>query len=193
MALINNNIYVFVKTETLTREAETTSHTLPIGGITDNVRVKNPKLELTGSIVDVNDTKADSILSALETLYDNKSQIKYQGRHTFYSALIKSFETKADSENAGGYTFSMELEQLRTVAMPYEKAKASTGITTTGVLQIASTGAAQYHVVKSGDTLYTIAQQYYGDSKRFIDIYNANKSSIKSDYTLTVGQQLLIP
>lgn len=193
MALINNSIYVFVKNETLSREAEATQHTLPIGGITDNVRIKNPKLELTGSIVDVDDTKADSILSALESLYLKKSQIKYQGRHTFYTALIKSFETKADSENAGGYTFSMELEQLRTVAMPYEKEKASTGIASTGVAQIVSTGTTQYHVVKNGDTLYTIAQQYYGDSKRYIDIYEANKSSIKADHSLIVGQQLQIP
>ncbi|MBQ3285386.1 MAG: LysM peptidoglycan-binding domain-containing protein [Ruminococcus sp.] len=193
MALINNDIYVFVKTETLSREAETTSHTVPIGSITDNVRTKNPKLELTGSIVDVGTTKADTILSALETLYENFSNVKYQGRHTFYSALIKSLETKADPDNAGGYTFNMELEQLRTVAMPYEKAKASTGVASTGVAQVASTGSAIYHVVKSGDTLYTIAQQYYGDSKRFIDIYNANKNTIKSDYSLTVGQQILIP
>lgn len=192
MALIND-IYVFVKNETLTRETDAASHTLPIGSISDNMRAKNPKLELTGSIVDVGTTKADNILSALETLYKKFSSVTYRGRHVFYSATIKSLETKADSENAGGYTFSMELEQIRTVAMPYEKAKASTGIAATGISQIASTGAAQYHVVKSGDTLYTIAQQYYGDSKRFIDIYEANKSSVESDYSLTTGQRLLIP
>jgi len=193
MALINNNIYVFVKEETLTREADATTHTVPIGGMTDNIRLKNPKLELTGSIVDVGTTKADTVLSALENLYNNKSSIKYQGRHTFYSATIKSFESKANSESASGYTFSMELEQIRTVAKPFEKAKASTGIAATGISQIASTGAAQYHIVKSGDTLYTIAQQYYGDSKRFIDIYEANKSSIGLDYNVTTGQRLLMP
>lgn len=185
MALIND-IYVFVKTETLTRETDVSSHTLPTVSITDNVRLKRQKLELSGSIVDVEETKADTILSALEILYINKAIITYQGRHTFYSALIKSFETKADANNAGGYSFEIELEETRTAAKQFSD-------NSTGTAQITSNNKTKYHIVKSGDTLYSIAQQYYGNSNRFIDIYNANKDKIKSDYVLAVGIALKIP
>src|SRR5262245_21128337 len=35
--------------------------------------------------------------------------------------------------------------------------------------------AAQKHVVADGDTLFSLAQRYYGDQSRFIDIYQANR------------------
>lgn len=189
MALINN-IYVFVKNEVLTREADITTHSVPTGGITDNVRAKNPKLELTGAIVDVESNKADTIVSALEALYNKRSIITYQGCHIFDSAVIKSLETTASAECAGGFAFTMELEQLKISPKPFAQTKS---VAATGSAQVSSESTEKYHVVKSGDTLYTIAQQYYGDSNRFIDIYNANKDVVPSDYTLTVGQRLLIP
>lgn len=50
-----------------------------------------------------------------------------------------------------------------------------------------------YHIVKSGESLWTIAKKYYGNGARNNIIYSANKSKIKNPNMLTVGQKLKIP
>lgn len=53
------------------------------------------------------------------------------------------------------------------------------------------------HVVKSGDTLWGLAEKYYGDGSRYMEIFNANKE-IWKDYkndpnVIYVGWELHIP
>lgn len=49
------------------------------------------------------------------------------------------------------------------------------------------------HTVQPGDTLFKIAQQYYGNRTRWRDIYAANRGVMKSETDLKVGMQLKIP
>ncbi len=49
------------------------------------------------------------------------------------------------------------------------------------------------YTVKSGDSLSKIAQQVYGDAKRWTEIYEANKSQIKDPNVIQPGQELRIP
>ena len=49
------------------------------------------------------------------------------------------------------------------------------------------------HAVQPGDTLFKIAQQYYGNRTRWRDIYAANRGVMKSETDLKVGMQLKIP
>jgi nucleoid-associated protein YgaU len=50
------------------------------------------------------------------------------------------------------------------------------------------------YTVQSGDTLATIAQQYYGDSTQWRRIYDANKDTIGDDPDkLKLGTKLTIP
>lgn len=51
----------------------------------------------------------------------------------------------------------------------------------------------QIYTVLSGDSLWKIAQQLYGDGKKGSLIYEANKSRIKDKNELTIGQKLVIP
>ena len=44
-----------------------------------------------------------------------------------------------------------------------------------------------------GETLGTIAKHWYGDSKRYKDIFEANKGILKSADAVEVGQALTIP
>ena len=54
--------------------------------------------------------------------------------------------------------------------------------------------SAQSYTVKNGDCLCAIARRFYGDDKRYIDIYNANKSIIGGNPNLIMpGQKLTIP
>jgi nucleoid-associated protein YgaU len=49
------------------------------------------------------------------------------------------------------------------------------------------------HTVKDGDTLFSLAQEYYGDKERFLDIYRANREVLKSPDQLAPGTVLVIP
>jgi nucleoid-associated protein YgaU len=49
------------------------------------------------------------------------------------------------------------------------------------------------HTVAEGDTLYGLAERYYGDGEKFIDIYQANREVLKRPDRLDVGTVLIIP
>lgn len=49
------------------------------------------------------------------------------------------------------------------------------------------------HIVKSGETLSTIALKYYKDSSKWKDIYNANRNVLKNPDVITPGTKLVIP
>lgn len=49
------------------------------------------------------------------------------------------------------------------------------------------------HKVKAGDSLYALSRSYYGNTKDWKLIYNANKDILGSSNVLIVGQELTIP
>jgi tetratricopeptide (TPR) repeat protein len=49
------------------------------------------------------------------------------------------------------------------------------------------------HVVRPGDTLSKLAQQYYNNRAKWRDIYAANRSVMKSESDMKVGMELKIP
>ena len=51
----------------------------------------------------------------------------------------------------------------------------------------------QVHVVRPGYTLFTIAQQHYGDGERFHEIYRANRDVLRTPDNLPSGAKLRIP
>jgi nucleoid-associated protein YgaU len=51
----------------------------------------------------------------------------------------------------------------------------------------------QYHRVVSGDTLSKIAKQYYGDTSKYPEIFEANKPMLKDPDKIYPGQVLRIP
>ena len=51
----------------------------------------------------------------------------------------------------------------------------------------------QLYTVKSGDTLSKISQQFYGNAKDYMKIFNANKDKLKDPDHINVGQELKIP
>ena len=53
--------------------------------------------------------------------------------------------------------------------------------------------ATQYHVVVKGDTLWKIAQKYYGDGSLYPNIFEANRDILKDPNLIKVGQKLRIP
>jgi len=55
------------------------------------------------------------------------------------------------------------------------------------------TGTYRRHTVAKGDTLYGLAQRYYGNRSRWKDIYNANKDVMRSADDYKIGMELKIP
>ena len=49
------------------------------------------------------------------------------------------------------------------------------------------------YIVKSGDSLFKIAQRFYGDAREWKRIYIANKDRIKNPYSIQPGQIFRIP
>ena len=49
------------------------------------------------------------------------------------------------------------------------------------------------HAVVSGDTLWGLAEKYYGDGKRYPEIFEANKPMLKDPNKIFVGQVLRVP
>jgi len=49
------------------------------------------------------------------------------------------------------------------------------------------------YVVKKGDTLSAIAKEFYGDSGKYMDIFNANKDKLSDPNKIFPGQELIIP
>ena len=53
--------------------------------------------------------------------------------------------------------------------------------------------ATQWHEVKKGETLWKIAEQYYGDGRLYMKIFEANTDSLKTPDVIRTGQRLRIP
>ncbi len=60
-------------------------------------------------------------------------------------------------------------------------------------LQAERTDAFGMCTVVAGDTLSKIAKQHLGDSKRYMEIFNANKGTLTDPDKIKVGQTLTIP
>lgn len=53
--------------------------------------------------------------------------------------------------------------------------------------------AGRRHVVVKGDTLFSLAQKYYGNRSRWRDIYAANRNVLPNENALRLGMELTIP
>lgn len=53
--------------------------------------------------------------------------------------------------------------------------------------------AARSHTVQRGDTLFNLAQRYYGSSAKWNAIYEANRDQLPSQNALKLGMELKIP
>lgn len=57
----------------------------------------------------------------------------------------------------------------------------------------AATAVGRRHLVTKGDTLFSLAQRYYGNRSRWRDIYAANRDVLPSENSLRIGMELKIP
>jgi LysM repeat protein len=103
------------------------------------------------------------------------------------SVITRSEAARLRNENL---TLHKELEARvapgRTVTDKSQQSEA-------GLKKSATTKEDRAYVVQSGDTLFSISRKFYKSPKRWKDILEANRKSIRNPKKLTVGQTLLIP
>lgn len=159
-----------------------------------------PTTTLAGAAVPPPITPATSPAPAAERKYkvvsgDSLAKIAKQ----FYGDETK-FKVIADANKIGSpYALKpgQELvipEVAGTQATPKPPATGTTPKPTTGAApKTADAGAAKTHKVVAGDTLSKISKHYYGTDAKWKQIYEANKSKMKSPDDIQVGTELVIP
>jgi nucleoid-associated protein YgaU len=65
--------------------------------------------------------------------------------------------------------------------------------TTPGPAKPTAPTAGGTYTVRSGDSLWKIAERHYGDGNKWRKIYEANKDSIKDPDLIYPGQELRLP
>ena len=109
------------------------------------------------------------------------------------------FQSKKDADmqssaEAPDFYASVPVEQPATERDPYvgDLVPGDAAEPVTNAYLAGFTGS-RYHVVAKRDTLYGLARVYYGDQRRWKDIYEANRAEISNPNLIKVGQNLLIP
>lgn len=120
MALINN-LRVTVVSEKFSEPVESTSHPVETGiSLTDTVKRSPITLSISGFIVDVGATKANTIFTKLRTLKNSGSLITYSGRTNLKNMQIQSFDASYSNAVWGGMEFNMELKEVRIAKSSYK-------------------------------------------------------------------------
>lgn len=105
--------------------------------------------------------------------------------------------------STGDGTFALNTDNVPTVrtrparnepvVRPPPPTQAATPATKQATKQAPIPANARRHTVRAGDTLYSLAQRYYGNRSRWRDIYQANRNVMKSESDMKIGMQLVIP
>lgn len=84
-------------------------------------------------------------------------------------------------------------EALEKAVLMAGNVKGVTKVETDGVAAPPLSEDVQYYEIKSGDTLWALAKQFYGDGNKYPQIFEANREVIKDPDKIYVGQKIRIP
>lgn len=189
MALIND-IFVFSQSESVKRSAQASSHPVEEGiDLTDHVKRSPLSLSLSGELVG---SGYEDDIAALEQMLKEGELVEYTGVNMLTDAIITAFETNHDGKIRGGCTFTMELKEVRIAQSPSAGSGGATQQIEEAPVPAAETPQ-RTHTVKSGDTLWKIAQTYYGNGGQFPKIFDANRDKLSDPDKIKVGQILAVP
>lgn len=110
--------------------------------------------------------------------------------------FVESFDIQPEKAGSpGDIYYTITLVEYRPIQAEVS-AKTTTSKTTTAQSKRPATGKAtpKSKTVKSGDSLYKIAKEVYGDGSQWKKLYDANKKTIgKNPNVIKPGQKLVIP
>lgn len=127
MATING-LTIFVEKESIKRSIDSTDHPTEKGlPLTSGIQKQPLTLSLDGRIVSNGKYTASQINSKIITLQNAGSLITYKGRNSLKNLQIQSFDSEYSKDIWGGYSFTMELKEVRIAKPSYTKKKKSKG------------------------------------------------------------------
>jgi LysM repeat protein len=152
------------------------------------------------------------LVAALDKLKQENEALKQEladvkaGRNPVAVSGLDSSPAATDTAAAPGLSFNVDtIPTVRTrpqpsttrttapAATPTRAAPATPKPSTPAAPAAQTVAGNRRHTVQPGDTLFKIAQQYYGNRSRWRDIYAANRGVMKSETDLKAGTQLKIP
>ncbi len=105
---------------------------------------------------------------------------------------IESF-SYGERDATGDIYYTMALKEYKKIKTRKATVTIATVKPSTRATQPATTNAGRTYTVKSGDCLWKIAKQFYGNGAEYTKIYNANTDKIKNPNLIYAGQVLTIP
>lgn len=146
------------------------------------------------------------LVAALDRLKQENEMLKQEladlkaGRGAPLATTPGEEATAASAPTPGGFNFPVEpIPTVRTRPVapsrsaPLRPVPAVAPAPAAPAPAATSTAGVRRHTVRPGDTLYKLAQQYYGNRAKWRDIYAANRDVMKSETDLKVGMSLKIP
>lgn len=122
------------------------------------------------------------------TLSRSKSEpMVYQ--YTFHCVVIKDLTNDPSSPNVD---LTDPVQSYIVTTAPHDSYSSPAQQTSTSA-QGVSQAVQQTYVVQSGDTLWSIAQSFYGDGNLYTLIADANSSTVPNPNLIYPGQTLIIP
>lgn len=106
---------------------------------------------------------------------------------------IESFEYM-ERDGTGDIFFTLELKEYRRIILDTMVAGSGSSQKTiaTALKRVITKEIPKTYTVKTGDTLSLISKKVYGNSSKWQDLYNKNKSKIKNPSMIYLGQVLIV-
>lgn len=118
--------------------------------------------------------------------------LKYLG-HVNLAVNVEGFSVEESAEQGYDKVLEITLKEYRYYATRVYTENADGTLYTAAAKQENSGAGGTTVTVKSGDTLWDIAQRYYGDGSLYTKIYEANKGQISDPRVVKIGQELVLP
>ena len=105
---------------------------------------------------------------------------------------IESF-VYGERDATGDIYYTAHLKEYKKIKTKKATVKISAVASSTRTTKAPSSNSGRTYTVKKGDSLWKIAQQFYGNGSQYTKIYNANTDKIKNPSLIYAGQVLTIP
>ena len=143
--------------------------------------------------------KPYELVRKLETWQNNGTKLRYIVTDTYTNipVMINSF-TYQEQDGTGDVYFNLSLVEYKEIKLNKTTTENSNNNTTNRPTENApkTNGENKTHKVVKGDSLWSIAQKYYGDGSKYPKIKEANKSkypSLSKNNIIYTNMELVIP
>jgi len=152
------------------------SFTLPLSGIADTMGIHKFSIVYRFGRIPEDEVVPGSLEEAYYKLEEEAKQLKIK---------------LEDAETEKGKLEKALVDDA--IAKTKERIKEMRVVTDDRPRQQVSGPANVNHIVTAADTLQSLAQKYYGDSNKWIDIFNENKDKVGRGGSLVIGQTIVVP